>query len=249
MPTLSRASTLFSFGVLIVIFYLLAGNPVLATEKIEINTASSKELQEIKGIGPVLAERIIIMRQTCYFYPLSSLVEVKGIGPAILTKIEQEGKAFALPPQDVKSTTLCQSQIEETNKIVPDITQKIEADSPSPPPASKIDINAATAIELQRLTGVGETFAQRIIEARPFNSLNELEKVNGLGPKTLEKIKEQGLAWVDPQLQPIKKATDLESIATASLTETVNQPKKEKPNHFLISWLALAAMVLSGAVT
>jgi competence ComEA-like helix-hairpin-helix protein len=165
-----------------------------------------------------------------------------------LTKIEQEGKAFALPPQDVKSTTLCQSQIEEADEATPDIIQKIETDSPSPPQSSRIDINAATAIELQRLTGVGETFAQRIIEARPFNSLDELEKVNGLGPKTLEKIKEQGLAWVDPQLQAIKKTTDLKSIATASLTETINQPKREQPSYFLISWLALAAMVLSGAI-
>ena len=247
MLILSRANTLITFGVLIVVFYLLTGNPVLAIEKIEINTASSKELQEIKGIGPVLAERIIVMRQTCYFYPLSSLTEVKGIGPATLTKIEQEGKAFVLPPQN-ENIALCQAQIETKDEVTPDTTQRITADSSGPLQQSRIDINTATVMELQQLTGIGEIFAQRIIENRPFNSLDELEGVAGLGPKTLEKIKGQGLAWVDPQLQPIKEPADLKPVTAASLIEAIAQPQPEQPNYSLVSWLALTAMVLSGTV-
>lgn len=64
-----------------------------------------------------------------------------------------------------------------------------------------ININTASAEELQLLVGIGPVMAQSIIETRPFYSLDELTKVSRIGPKTLEKIKEQGLAWVDPELK------------------------------------------------
>lgn len=65
----------------------------------------------------------------------------------------------------------------------------------------RIDINKASTKELQRITGIGPVLAKRIIDARPFRSLDELTKVKGIGPRTLNEIKEQGLAWVDPGLK------------------------------------------------
>lgn len=64
---------------------------------------------------------------------------------------------------------------------------------------SSIDINTALLEELEEIIGIGPVLAQRIIEARPFNSLDDLIKVKGIGETTLQKIKDQGLAWVDPQ--------------------------------------------------
>jgi len=60
----------------------------------------------------------------------------------------------------------------------------------------KIDINTATQEQLEILTGIGPVYAQRIIEARPFSSLDDLLRVNGIGEKTLQKIKDQGLAYI-----------------------------------------------------
>jgi competence ComEA-like helix-hairpin-helix protein len=56
----------------------------------------------------------------------------------------------------------------------------------------KIDINSATASQLDELTGIGPKYAQGIIDARPFSSVDDLVKVKGIGPKTLQKIKDQG---------------------------------------------------------
>jgi len=64
---------------------------------------------------------------------------------------------------------------------------------------SSIDINTASSEELKEIIGIGPALAQRIIEARPFNSLDDLIKVKGIGEITLQKIKDQGLAWVGPQ--------------------------------------------------
>ena len=51
---------------------------------VDLNTASEKELQSIKGIGPVLAERIIAGRP---YRTVDDLLKVKGIGPKILETI------------------------------------------------------------------------------------------------------------------------------------------------------------------
>ena len=51
---------------------------------LNLNTATGKELQSIKGIGPVLAERIIAGRP---YKTVDDLIKVKGIGPKKLEKI------------------------------------------------------------------------------------------------------------------------------------------------------------------
>lgn len=61
----------------------------------------------------------------------------------------------------------------------------------------QIDINSADKEELTELIYIGKVRADRIIESRPFSSLDELTKVNGIGEVILEKIKEQGLACVE----------------------------------------------------
>ncbi|MGD2177007.1 MAG: ComEA family DNA-binding protein [Anaerolineae bacterium] len=57
-----------------------------------------------------------------------------------------------------------------------------------------VDINAATADELQTLPGVGEVTAQRIIEYReangPFDTVEDIQNVSGIGPKTFDGFEE-----------------------------------------------------------
>ena len=55
----------------------------------------------------------------------------------------------------------------------------------------QIDLNSATWVELTQLRGVGPVTAKLIVSDReevgPFSSIDDLQRVKGIGPKTVEK--------------------------------------------------------------
>lgn len=59
-----------------------------------------------------------------------------------------------------------------------------------------VDINGASTAELTELAGIGESLAKAIIEERPFETLDDLTRVSGIGEGKLAGLKEQGLACV-----------------------------------------------------
>lgn len=79
-------------------------------------------------------------------------------------------------------------------------TSAAQSDNPSTPdtgsntPSERhlININTATVLELATLPGIGDVFAQRIVDYRtehgPFKTVGELTAVRGIGEKRLEDI-------------------------------------------------------------
>jgi competence protein ComEA len=59
----------------------------------------------------------------------------------------------------------------------------------------KINLNLATAEDLESLPGIGEVLAQRILEHResngPFTSVDQLLEVSGIGEARLEDIRDE----------------------------------------------------------
>ena len=60
---------------------------------------------------------------------------------------------------------------------------------------AKVNINTATAEELQAIKGIGQVKAEAIVKDRKkngkFNSIDDLARVKGIGEKTVKKIKNE----------------------------------------------------------
>jgi len=83
--------------------------------------------------------------------------------------------------------------------------QVIDIDRAPPLVANfQVDVNKADWPELIQLPGVGRTLAQRLIDQREqngsFRDVDDLMRVGGIGPRTLERIR--------PYLLPIPQETD-----------------------------------------
>jgi len=111
--------------------------------------------------------------------------------------------------------------------------------------SEQIDINSASLGDLEKLTSVGPAIGQRIIDERPFSSVNDLMKVKGIGEKTLQKIKDQGLACVDcaskenlnqnqPVQKPIEQPTPKTYPAGIFINEILPAPQgSDETNEFI----------------
>ncbi len=100
---------------------------------------------------------------------------------------------------------------------------------------TQIDINSASAEKLDNLTGIGKVYAERIIENRPFDSLDDLLDVEGIGEKTLEKIKLQGLACVSNEETEKKEENnssekDIVKEKEENFSELVQKTRNTKQN-------------------
>ena len=160
--------------------------PVTTTPSncLNINTATAAELDELPGIGPARAADIITTRrQLGGFSSVQDLTMVMGIGPATLDKIITEAcvtVGTSLPGDNTGTDTSATSDDTESNTPI------------TTTPSNCLNINTATAEELDTLPGIGPARAADIITTRRqlggFSSVQDLTMVMGIGPATLDKI-------------------------------------------------------------
>jgi len=155
----------------------LSSPNVFAAEKIDINTAPLEELIKIIHIGETRASQLISLRP---FSTLDELTKIKGLSEARVNDIKSQGLAWVAQKQGLPSGSSPDPAQNQTMK--------------------RVDINTAPLKELVKIIHIGEARAMDLISLRPFFSLRELTRIKGIGKKSIEDIKKQGLAWLDPGL-------------------------------------------------
>lgn len=141
--------------------------PLARDETLDPNTADAPELDRLPGVGPATAAAIVAARAGRPFATVDDLLAVPGIGPATLAKIE--------PHLRIPAGAAARGPLEA---------------SASP---ARVDVNRASATELETLPGIGPAIAGRIvrdrIESGPYARADDLLRVAGIGPVTLERIR------------------------------------------------------------
>ncbi|MFT5586828.1 MAG: competence protein ComEA [Cognaticolwellia sp.] len=163
--------------------------PGVAMAGVNVNTASTAELQTLPGIGPSKANAIVAYRsENGPFSSLNALDAVPGIGPSTLQNISplvEFGKSAALPSA---GTTTTETTAASTAVLSAPTEPKAER-APKHASGSGVNINVASAAELESLSGIGAAKAAAIIENRqvegPFSSCQDLTRVSGIGQATV----------------------------------------------------------------
>lgn len=158
------------------------------TFPLELNAASATELEQLPHIGAVLAERITAYRdQIGGFSNREQLLEVEGIGEATLYEIYDllylENETFPEPePEPEPAGAPAPAAEPQPAETAPPATEPPAAAAPAV--TFPLDLNQATAAELEQIPGMQPELAEKIVAFRQqiqaFSSVYELLYVDGM---------------------------------------------------------------------
>lgn len=157
--------------------------------KIDTNVEAKKgkaELEEVKQLPKTIMIDIKGAVQREGVYEMQT-------GERVKDSIEKAG-GF-LPEADVTKVNLAQIVHDQMLLYVPRKGEQMQEENFPAPQQGKVQVNVASKEELQKITGVGPKKAESIIKYReehgPFQKMEDLLEIDGIGEKSLEKIKDE----------------------------------------------------------
>lgn len=184
---------LFAAIVVIVLLFVSQTKGQQGTGVAELEAYDSEKLQEETVKEADLKEQpsmIIVDIKGAVVH--EGVYELKG-GSRVKDGIEKAGGFLA--EADRTKVNLAQIVQDEMMIYVPKIGEQVQGvHTPGMQEEQKIYVNVATKEELEKIPGVGPKKAENIMNYReengPFQKVEDLLEVDGIGEKSLEKIKD-----------------------------------------------------------
>lgn len=158
-----------------------AAVPLAAGQRLDPNRAPAEELMRLPRARKQTVDAIVAARaKGTRFETLADLDRIPGVGPSTLDAWRAH-LTLREPPT-------AKPAVHEAAEVA-SASRAVDAASPR----ERVDVNRATASELERLPGVGPALAARIIAHRDsagaFDSVDQLDRVRGIGPALLAKLR------------------------------------------------------------
>lgn len=161
------------------------------TVKVNQNTKSEENKSTLKAIESKEQKKTIVIDVKGAVHR-EGVYEL-GMGARVKEGIEKAG-GF-LSEADRTKVNLAQIMQDQMLLYVPKKGEQVQGTNPPSEQEGKIQINAASKEQLEKITGIGPRKAENIMKYReehgPFQKMEDLLEVDGIGEKSLEKIKDK----------------------------------------------------------
>jgi competence protein ComEA len=182
---------------------------------LDLNKATEEEMVDaLPGVGEVTAKKIVAGR------PYTTVDDLAKAGvPARTIDQIRPLVTVAPPPSEPKTKAKAAAKGSTPKAGTP-------ADSAAAP-AAKVDLNTATAAELETLPGIGPAYASEIIAARPFKSVDDLEALKGLSKARVDALREH-VTLTNPAPAPTAPA-EAKAKAKTKSSASATKPAPARP--------------------
>lgn len=164
--------------------------PLAPGQRIDLDRAPVLEIARLPRVGVALAKRIVADRTARGpFGSLTGLDRVPGVGPGLLRALEPH-VAFSGHPMSGGAGGQMSREVDASHSTA---GQRLAAPAHRPIGFSApLDLNAASAAQLDSLPGIGPARAAAIVQYRarhgPFSSLADLARVPGINPALVQRL-------------------------------------------------------------
>jgi len=104
--------------------------------------------------------------------------------------VETDGKTFSVHTNNQGTITHTPPEVETEVVPTPEPEKEIQPVSSG----SCVNINSASEVEVQRIIHIGPARSQELIQHRPYQSVDDLSNIKGIGPARIADILTQGIA-------------------------------------------------------